>query len=276
MNFNLAKKSNFGIVECGFWTDKNNEVWMTREQIGTALGYSDPNKAISNIHARNKDRLDKFSVTPKLRGTDGKAYDTYLYNHKGLYEICRLSRQPKADAFMDWAWDVIESIRKHGMYATDTTLDQMINSPEFGIRLLTELKNEREERRKLEHQNHINQQIIGELKPKADYTTMILQNKGLVTITQIAKDYGISGRKMNAILHDLGVQYKQSDQWLLYSEYHDKGYTHSSTVEITRKDGSQDVVMNTKWSQKGRLFLYNLLKAEKGMLPIIERVDTAM
>ena len=76
---------------------------------------------------------------------------------------------------------------------------------------------------------------------------------------------------MNKLLHDLGVQYKQSGQWLLYREHHGKGYTHSETVEITRKDGTPDIKMNTKWTQKGRLFLYDLLK-ENGVLPTIEKL----
>lgn len=115
------------------------------------------------------------------------------------------------------------------------------------------------------------QQIIGELKPKADYMDRILKNTGLVTITQISKDYGMSGTEMNKLLHELKVQYKQSEQWLLYREHHGKGYTHSATIDILRSDGRADVKMNTKWTQKGRLFLYELLK-ENGVLPTIERV----
>lgn len=75
---------------------------------------------------------------------------------------------------------------------------------------------------------------------------------------------------MNKLLHSLKVQYKESGQWLLYSKYHDKGYTHSQTTPITHSDGRKDVVMNTKWTQKGRLFLYKLLK-ENGVLPVIEQ-----
>lgn len=117
-------------------------------------------------------------------------------------------------------------------------------------------------------------QIIGELKPKSDYTDKILNNKGLVTISQIAKDYGMSGRRMNNLLHEFGVQYKQSGQWLLYAKYHDKGYTHSKTINITRTDGSPDVTMETKWTQKGRLFIYELLKS-KSILPLIEQEKSA-
>lgn len=116
----------------------------------------------------------------------------------------------------------------------------------------------------------VSEQIISELKPKADYTDRILQSKATVTITQIAKDYGMSGTEMNKILHKLGVQYKQTDQWLLYKKYQDLGYTHSNTVDFTRSDGTKDFKMNTKWTQKGRLFLYNLLK-QNNILPMIER-----
>ena len=116
-------------------------------------------------------------------------------------------------------------------------------------------------------------QRIGELQPKADYMDSILKNKGLVTITQIAKDYGMSGSAMNELLHELEVHYKQSGQWLLYSKYHNKGYTHSETIPITHKDGRADVRMNTKWTQKGRVFIYNLLKDKKDILPVIEREE---
>ena len=115
-------------------------------------------------------------------------------------------------------------------------------------------------------------QLLGELKPRADYTDNILKNTGLVTITQISKDYGMTAYEMNVMLHNLKIQYKQSDQWLLYASQHDKGYTHSETFPITHKDGRKGVKMNTKWTQKGRLFLYNLLKGNN-ILPIIENME---
>lgn len=84
---------------------------MTRQQIGQALEYDNPQKAIDNIHAKHKDRLDKFSVTLKVRATDGKMYITTLYSAKGIYEICRWSRQPKADEFYDHVYDILEGLR---------------------------------------------------------------------------------------------------------------------------------------------------------------------
>ena len=126
----------------------------------------------------------------------------------------------------------------------------------------------------LESENARQKQLIGELKPKADYVDTILRNKGLVTITQISKDYGMSGRAMNKLLAEMGIQYKQSGQWLLYSQYHDKGYTHSETINITRSDGRPDITMETKWTQKGRLYLYERLKKES-ILPLIEQAEPA-
>lgn len=146
-------------------------------------------------------------------------------------------------------------------------VEEAWNSPEMIMKRALEIANKRVENLQLE--NTQQKQIIGELKPKADYTDIILKNKGLVTITQIAKDYGLSGQALNDKLHELKVQYKIGEQWLLYSKYHAKGYTHSETIPITRKNGVKDVNMITKWTQKGRLFIYELLK-KNNILPLIE------
>lgn len=114
----------------------------------------------------------------------------------------------------------------------------------------------------------VQNQQIAEMQPKASYYDLILQNKNTVPITQIAKDYGMSGRKFNELLHELGVQYKFRKTWLLYQHYAECGYTQSRTYAI---DESRSV-MHTYWTQKGRLFLYNLLKSE-GILPVIEQED---
>lgn len=145
-----------------------------------------------------------------------------------------------------------------------------LNSPEKIMARALKIANETLDNLKLE--NKIQEQQIKELKPKADYVDSILKNPGLVTITQISKDYGMSGQEMNKILNDLGVQYKQSRQWLLYAKYQDKGYTHSETIPIKHSDGREDVTMNTKWTQKGRLFLYELLK-DNSYLPSIEKLQ---
>lgn len=147
-------------------------------------------------------------------------------------------------------------------------LEQKWNSPEMVIKRAHEYLEKKVSA--LSTENLMLTQQNKELKPKADYTDLILKNKGLVTISQIAKDYGMSGTALNDTLNEFGVQYKQSGQWLLYAKHHDKGYTHSQTIDIKRSDGTPDIKMNTKWTQKGRLFIYDLLKHED-ILPIIER-----
>lgn len=105
----LIKSENFGAVECDFYR-KDDEICMTRKQIGEALGYNKPQLAIDKIHLHHADRLNKFSVTTYLVATDGKQYSTTLYTRKGIMEICRWSQQPKADAFMDWVWDIMDDL----------------------------------------------------------------------------------------------------------------------------------------------------------------------
>ncbi|MCQ2979685.1 MAG: phage antirepressor KilAC domain-containing protein, partial [Clostridia bacterium] len=100
----------------------------------------------------------------------------------------------------------------------------------------------------------------------------ILRSKNVMNINQIAKDYGMSGQKLNSLLARAKVQYKQNGQWLLYSKYQDKGYTHSNTIKIVRRNGQNDIRLQTKWTQKGRLFIYEFMK-KNGFLPLIEQED---
>lgn len=127
MNLQLVKTENFNDITCDFYS-ADDQLWMSRQQIGLALEYKDPRVAIAKIHDANKERLDRDSVVTKLETTDGKSYSSYIYNERGIYEICRRSRQPKADAFMDWVWDVIGAYR-HGNLRTGTpvtTVEQFL------------------------------------------------------------------------------------------------------------------------------------------------------
>lgn len=110
-NLVKVRNSKFGSIMCDYYGDNGGEFFMTRQQIGEALGYDNPMIAIAKIHDRHKDRIDKFSVLTKLTGTDGKRYETYLYSAKGVYEICRWSRQLAADAFYDHVYDILEGLR---------------------------------------------------------------------------------------------------------------------------------------------------------------------
>lgn len=185
-----------------------------------------------------------------------------------LYRLIVKSQLPAAEQFERWVFDeVLPDIRKHGMYASESLLDDILKNPDLGIKLFTEYKEAKEEAKKLKLANAQQKQIIGELQPKASYYDLVLQNKSVVPISIIAKDYGLSARKLNAILHELGVQFKMGKTWLLYQKYAEMGYTQSKTHAI---DAERNVI-HTYWTQKGRLFLYELLKREKGLVPLIER-----
>ncbi|SDB96896.1 phage antirepressor KilAC domain-containing protein [Shouchella lonarensis] len=121
-----------------------------------------------------------------------------------------------------------------------------------------------EEKERLELEN-------AEMKPKASYCDAVLKTEDVVSVTDIAKDYGVGAVTMNKWLHELGVQYKQGGRWLLYAKYQDKGYTKSQTVFIS-EDKSK---LHTYWTQAGRMFIYELLKREKGVVPMMEREQTA-
>lgn len=134
MKLKLITTETFGTIPCDFYRNMNDDMLLTRNQIGQALEYSNPQKAIDNIHSKHKDRLDELSVTTKLRATDGKEYMTTLYTQRGIMELCRWSRQPKADKFMDWVWDIIES------YRNNTLSSQNIDMKAF-TDILTSLSN---------------------------------------------------------------------------------------------------------------------------------------
>ena len=246
---------------------RGEETWWVLKDVCGILGIGKYRDAAN--------RLEDYERGSVLVDTLGGKQEMIAVNEGGLYSVIMLSRKPEAKAFKRWVThEVLPAIRKHGAYMTPQIIEEVLLNPDTVIKLATTLKEERKARKILEGENARQRQLIGELKPKADYLDRILSNKGLVTITQIAKDYGMSGKAMNAALQRLGIQYKQSGQWLLYAKYQDKGYTHSRTVNIVHSDGTPDVRMNTDWTQKGRLFLYDFLKA-RGILPVIEQEKSA-
>lgn len=224
------------------------------------LGYSNSRDALK----RHVDDEDKSTVVIP-DGTSGNPNKTVI-NESGLYSLILSSKLPASKEFKRWVTsEVLPTIRKHGAYLTDSAIEQTLTDPDFLIKLATQLKTEREGRL-------IAEQQVAEDRPKVTYYDKVLANPSLVTITIIAKDYGMSGREMNAKLHELGIQYKQGKTWLLYSKYQHNGWTQSNTTMVKRKDGTEKAVLNTKWTQKGRLGLYEILK-QHDIYPLIERSE---
>lgn len=249
----VFKNAEFGSVRTAII---NGEVFFVGKDVAEILGYSNPLKAL-RTHVDDEDKGVNEMVTP------GGIQQLILINESGLYSLILRSQLPKANLFKRWVTsEVLPAIRKHGMFA----VEEIMNNPDLLIHALTELKEEREKRKSLELTSAVQKQQIAELQPKASYYDLILQNKDMLSITQIAKDYGMSGRRLNELLKALGVQYRFRKTWLLYQDYADLGYTQSKTFALD----AEKSVMHTYWTQKGRLFLYDLLKRE-GILPVIEQ-----
>ena len=140
------------------------------------------------------------------------------------------------------------------------------------VEALRAYADEVERNEKLKGEIEVKNVLIAEYEPKVTYYDQILASTDTITVTQIAKDYGMTAQELNKLLHENKIQFKQSGQWILYKEYAKLGYTKSHTTPITYKDGRKGDQLHTRWTQKGRLFLYELLK-QKGHLPLIEQED---
>ena len=237
--------------------------YFCAKDVAGALGYAKPRNAVAT-HC--KGALKRGVLT------EGGNQEMTFIPEGDIYRLIIRSKLPSAEKFESWVMDeVLPQLRQTGSYSMTKQDSYMIEDP---IERAKRWIEEQEEKKMLEKENKkllqdtkIQQQVIGELQPKADYTDIILKSNSSMNVSQIAKDYGMSAKKLNSILHDLGVQYKSNGQWLLYSNFHDKGYTKSETG--TYDNGNQTYV-HTKWTQKGRLFLYELLK-KNDVLPIIEQ-----
>ena len=258
-NLQIFKNEKFGEIRA---IEMKNETWFVGKDVCEILELTNTTVAIQNL---DEDEVTKLNL--------GSQYgETNFINESGLYTLIIRSRKPEAKKFRKWVTnEVLPSIRKTGGYIAG---EENMSEDELVLKAMnvlnTKVENLKQKNLLLSAENNQKDQLIGELKPKADYTDKILQSKGTVKINVIANDYGLSAIALNRKLHELGVQYKQGRDWLLYSEYRGKGYTHSKTIHFFHKDGTPDTTMNMEWTQKGRLFLYNLLK-ENGILPEIEK-----
>ena len=237
--------------------ESNGKVYFPATDVAKKLGYSNPHDAIRR-HTK-----EKGCVNHEVLSKGGLQVKKFI-DEGNLYRLITNSKLPQAEKFESWVFDeVLPDIRKQGMYATEQTIDSMLNDPDTAIQLLQNYKEEKNRRA-------IAELKVKELEPKAAYYDLILSNTSLITIGSIAKDYGMTAQAMNKLLHGLKVQYKQSNQWLLYAKYQAEGYVSSDPAVITHTDGTTSVRMSTKWTQKGRKFLYKLLK-EHDILPVIEQ-----
>lgn len=247
----------------------NGEPWFVAADVCRALEISNSRDAVQ--------RLDEDEKGVVLTDTRGGQQSMTAINEPGLYVLVLGSRKPEAKEFKRWiTHDVIPTIRKTGGYVNndelfiETYFSQVEESTKAMLRAtLATVREVNEKNRQLEQTVGVQSQQIAELQPKATYYDVVLQCEDLISITAIAKDYGKSARWMNNYLHEKGVQYRQGDIWLLYQTYAERGYTSTKTFKY--EDGGENhVKVHTYWTQKGRLFIYELMKSD-GHLPIIEQ-----
>lgn len=262
---------------------KNEITIFKNEQFGevrTVLINDEPYFSLSDVckvleikNSRDaKTRLNLNGVgSTDIIDNMGRHQQMDFINEANLYKLVFQSRKPEAQKFADWVTEeVLPSIRKHGAYMTEQTLEQALTDPEFLIKLATQLKEEKEKNKKLETDLGIVRQQLSEATPKATYYDIVLSCKDAMPISVIAKDYGMTAFELNSYLRENNVQYKCGDTWLLKKEFACFGYTDSETNIYHDKKGVEHSKIHTKWTQKGRLFIYELLK-KNNILPIVEK-----
>lgn len=218
----LTKEEDFLGTKCDFYKDEDNNVYMTREQIGQALEYANGDISIRNMHNRkqNKERLDKFSIRTAVVRVEGNreiTRDTVLYTERGIYEITRISEQPKADEFYDWVYDQIQLIRKTGGAIDDK--DLFIETYCAGLDNAQKIFVKGFMNKVEEQQNQIN-----EMQPHVEDWSAFMDSKGNMTISKVAKALDIDGIGRNnlfAILRNREVLRSNNEP---YQRYIDNGY----------------------------------------------------
>lgn len=207
----------------------NDEPWFVGKDVAEALGYTNTRKAISD-HVHEDDKgVTKWD-------TLGGKQDLTIINESGLYALIFGSKLESATRFKHWVTsEVLPSIRKHGMYATDNVIDKILNNPDFGIELLTKLKEEREARVEAEKKNAI-----------------LMHVNKTYTMMEIAKELGLkSAIELNKILAEKKIQYKVNGTWVMYSQYSNLGYEEIKQEVLD----SGRVVYHRRITQLGRAFI---------------------
>ena len=226
----------------------DGETYFVGKDVALALGYKKTENALI-MHVDKDDTL-------KQGGVDrlGRKNQVIFINESGLYSLILSSKLESAKRFKRWVTsEVLPAIRKNGRYELEKQNTQLSN-----------------QNRMLESRNTLLEEITAQQKPLTDYARIILSSTQTVTVTQIAQDYGYGPVRFNELLFKLHIQHKVGGQWILYIPYLNKGYVQSFSSYYLKSDGEVQVKLHTRWTQSGRLFLYEELK-RAGILPLIEK-----
>lgn len=241
------------------YIDEKGTAWLNLEDVARGLGFI--KREVKN--GKKYERVNKQALKGWLIefGIINSEDDLPEYIQENVfYKLCMKADNEVARKFQDRVCDeILPSIRKTGMYLTDNVFEVMMKSPEKIGEMLIEFGKTKKQNEQLILENKEKDKQIIELKPAKEYLDKILSTEDTMAITQIAADYGLSGLRLNKILHDERFIRNVNGQWLLYSEHMNKGYTKSETIIMKRKDGTDKAIPTTKWTQKGRLKIHNIL-----------------
>ena len=273
MKMELFQHPQFGEIHTA--VSEDGKPLFKANDIANALGYSQPKVAVSKL-CKGVTVLE--TPTENQYGTVVMQPIRYI-KEADVYRLVMRSKLPEAERFQDWVVEeVLPCIRKHGAYMTDIANARALEDPDYIIRLATLLKEEKEEIRKAKEKEEADRLLIeeqkktiGELSERVSYVDHVLSCPNLICITQIAQDYGMTAYALNRLLAEMRIQYRVNRQWILFAEYKDLGYVQSCTTIERYKEGR----MWTCWTQKGRLFLYEMLK-KRGILPLMEKRKEAV
>ena len=236
------------------YIDKKGTAWLNLEDVARGLGFTQIKNKKEYIRWERVIQYLKEMAFPTCGEND------YIPENI-FYKLCMKADNEVARLFQDLVCDeILPSIRKYGGYIVTQENDtpEMIMARAVLIAEKT-INDQKQKIKNLVEENKTQKQIITELKPAKEYLDKILSTEDTMAITQIAADYGLSGIRLNKILHDERFIRNVNGQWLLYSEHMNKGYTKSETTPVKTKDGRDKTVVLTKWTQKGRLKIHTIL-----------------
>lgn len=246
-----------------FKSEKFGEV---RVQVINEIPYFNLNDVCEILGLKNprdvKTRLNQKGVVISDTPTKSGIQQMNYIDESNFYRCIFRSNKPEAEEITEWVTgEVLPMIRKTGMYITNNLWEEIISNPAKLGEAFIEFGKVKKENELLLEENQVQKQIIAEYKPIKEYVDTILSSEDTMATTQIAADYGLSAYELNKMLNEQRIIRKVGGQWILYIEHMNKGYTKSETITLKRKDGTDKVVPNTKWTQKGRLFIHNLLES---------------
>lgn len=238
--------------------NKEGQIVVSSRVIAEQLGKEHKN-VLKDIREKSLLKFEQWIIPSKYRANNGQEYDEFLLTKDGFIMLVF-----NYDGYLEFKETYINEFNR-----MEKELNSKIKVPGTLKEALILALEQQEKIEHLEIENKIKGQQILEYKPKVEYLDTILNSQDTLTISQIAADYGISGKELNKILHENKIQHKIGGQWLLYTNHMNKGYTKSETKNIVLKDTTQKVIINTKWTQKGRIKIHELLVS----LGIIANMD---